>query len=105
MGRTANSVFEVKILRPPTTLPVKLTGCRFSGTQTSIDDDIARTREIANANKGGDFDFASSEQDMANLWAARKEALWATLAVRPEGTQIWSTDVAVPLSKMAEIIG
>jgi D-lactate dehydrogenase (cytochrome) len=42
---------------------------------------------------------------MANLWAARKEALWATLAVCPEGTQIWSTDVAVPLSKMAEIIG
>jgi D-lactate dehydrogenase (cytochrome) len=42
---------------------------------------------------------------MTNLWAARKEALWATLAVRPEGTQIWSTDVAVPLSRMAEIIG
>lgn len=42
---------------------------------------------------------------MANLWAARKECLWATLAVKPEGTQIWSTDVAVPLSRMAEIIG
>lgn len=42
---------------------------------------------------------------MTNLWAARKEALWAVLAVRPEGTQIWSTDVAVPLSRMAEIIG
>ena len=42
---------------------------------------------------------------MQSLWSARKQALWANLAVRPEGTQIWSTDVAVPLSRMAELIG
>lgn len=42
---------------------------------------------------------------MQSLWSARKQALWASLAVRPEGTQIWSTDVAVPLSRMAELIG
>jgi D-lactate dehydrogenase (cytochrome) len=42
---------------------------------------------------------------MDSLWSARKQALWASLAVRPEGTQIWSTDVAVPISRLAEIIG
>ena len=42
---------------------------------------------------------------MDSLWAARKEALWATLAVRPEGTSAWSTDVAVPISQMAKLIG
>ena len=42
---------------------------------------------------------------MASLWSARKQALWACLAARPEGTQIWSTDVAVPISRMADMIG
>lgn len=41
---------------------------------------------------------------MASLWSARKQALWACLATRPEGTQIWSTDVAVPISRMADLI-
>ncbi len=42
---------------------------------------------------------------MHNLWSARKEAIWAMCSQRAEGTQIWSTDVAVPLSQMPEIIG
>ncbi len=42
---------------------------------------------------------------MDSLWSARKQALWASLAIRPEGTQIWSTDVAVPLSRLGDIIG
>lgn len=78
---------------------------RFSGTQRSIDDDIARIKHISNTHKGGEFRVATTKEGMDNLWAARKDALWATLAVRPEGTQIWSTDVAVPLSRMSELIG
>lgn len=42
---------------------------------------------------------------MQSLWAARKQVLWATLAARPEGTKKWGADVAVPLSRMAELIG
>lgn len=42
---------------------------------------------------------------MHNLWSARKEAVWAMCSQRAEGAQIWSTDVAVPLSRMPEIIG
>lgn len=42
---------------------------------------------------------------MHNLWSARKEAVWAMSSQRPEGTKMWSTDVAVPLSRMPEIIG
>ncbi len=48
--------------------------------------------------------MVTTEQEMQDLWSARKLALWSMLAIRPEGTQIWSTDVAVPLSRMAEII-
>lgn len=42
---------------------------------------------------------------MEALWSARKQVLWASLAVKPEGTEVWSTDVAVPLSRMADLIG
>ena len=51
-----------------------------------------------------DFIFAKTEQEKADLWAARKEALFTMVQTRPEGTEIWSTDVAVPLSRLADII-
>lgn len=50
------------------------------------------------------FEASSDEESMASLWSARKLALWACLAARPEGTIIWSTDVAVPISQMAGLI-
>lgn len=60
---------------------------------------------IAKQWKGGEFQFARTEEDKTVLWSARKEALWAMLAQRPPGTEIWSTDCAVPMSRLAEIIG
>ncbi|KAH8687913.1 hypothetical protein BGZ60DRAFT_394802 [Tricladium varicosporioides] len=77
---------------------------KFSGTKRNISESIARAKAISKSYGGTSFDSASDERSMANLWAARKEALYANLAARPEGTQIWSTDVAVPLSRLAEII-
>ncbi|BAE66246.1 unnamed protein product [Aspergillus oryzae RIB40] len=77
---------------------------KFSGTQRAIEEDVERVRTISSQHSGENFEFAKSEEEMNSLWAARKESLWAMLAARPEGTQIWSTDVAVPLSRMAEII-
>ena len=53
----------------------------------------------------GDFIFAKSKQEEQNLWAARKEALFTMVNTKPAGTEIWSTDVAVPLSRLADIIG
>jgi D-lactate dehydrogenase (cytochrome) len=38
------------------------------------------------------------------LWSARKESLWSMLALRKEGNEVWSTDVAVPFSRLADII-
>lgn len=51
------------------------------------------------------FESASNEEQMDALWSARRQAYWASLAVRDEGTQVWSTDVAVPLSRLADLIG
>ncbi|KAE8168372.1 FAD-linked oxidase-like protein [Aspergillus tamarii] len=77
---------------------------KFSGTLRAIEEDVERVRTISSQHGGENFEFAKSDEEMNSLWAARKESLWAMLAARPEGTQIWSTDVAVPLSRMAEII-
>ncbi|KAL2845023.1 hypothetical protein BJY01DRAFT_247845 [Aspergillus pseudoustus] len=77
---------------------------KFSGSTQSIAEDITKVEKISAQGGGSAFEFAKTEQDMHNLWSARKEAVWAMCAQRPEGTQIWSTDVAVPLSRMPEII-
>ncbi|KAI9042842.1 FAD-binding oxidoreductase [Aspergillus affinis] len=77
---------------------------KFSGSEHIIDDGIESAKEISRQNQCQGFEFANSEAEIESLWSARKQALWSCLAVRPEGTEIWSTDVAVPISKMAEII-
>lgn len=42
---------------------------------------------------------------MKELWSARKEALWSVMSMRrgPED-RVWTTDVAVPMSKLPDII-
>ncbi|KAF5586246.1 d-lactate dehydrogenase (cytochrome) [Fusarium pseudocircinatum] len=77
---------------------------KFSGSKNAVQDSIKLAKKIAKSNSCLSFEFAKTEDEMQSLWSARKQALWANLAVRPEGTQIWSTDVAVPLSRMAELI-
>lgn len=77
---------------------------KFSGSQSEVKESIVNTRSISEECGGSDFRMAVSKEAMEDLWSARKQALWAMLAVRPEGTEIWSTDVAVPLSRMAEIM-
>ncbi|KAL2010482.1 hypothetical protein VTN00DRAFT_6289 [Thermoascus crustaceus] len=77
---------------------------KFSGTKETIGNDIERVARIVNDFNAGSFIFAGNKQEELYLWSARKEALWAMLSQRPSGTEIWSTDVAVPLSRMAEII-
>lgn len=79
---------------------------KFSGTTDGIKSDAKRVSEIIKNVAGPKipFQFAKTKQDEHDLWAARKEALFTMVATRPPGTILWSTDVAVPLSRLAEII-
>ncbi|KAJ5691874.1 hypothetical protein N7462_001297 [Penicillium macrosclerotiorum] len=77
---------------------------KVSGSERAVLDSIDSAKTIAAAHGGSSFSLALNEKTMESLWSARKQALWAMLSVRPEGTQIWSTDVAVPLSQLAEIV-
>jgi D-lactate dehydrogenase (cytochrome) len=78
---------------------------KFSGpTQEGVQADISQLEKlIKNCNPGKAY-FARSKQEETDLWAARKEALWTMTSIKPEGHGLWSTDVAVPISRLAEII-
>lgn len=78
---------------------------RFSGSQQNIEDSVRLAKSVSSSSKCQTFLSAKNKEDMDSLWSARKQALWACLAARPEGTEIWSTDVAVPISRMAQMIG
>lgn len=78
---------------------------KFSGTKAGIPNDIKATQKIAQQNACTSFEFAKNDKEGNELWSARKESLWSMMALRKEGTEIWSTDVAVPLSRLPDIIG
>ncbi|CRG82882.1 D-lactate dehydrogenase (cytochrome) [Talaromyces islandicus] len=77
---------------------------KFSGTTAQVADSIRVTKEIVQKNKSTSFEFAKNEQEGHVLWSARKESLWSMLALREEGSEVWSTDVAVPISRLPDII-
>jgi D-lactate dehydrogenase (cytochrome) len=49
------------------------------------------------------FAWVSAPEDRARLWKARHDAYYAALALRP-GAGAWTTDVCVPISRLAECI-
>lgn len=77
---------------------------KFSGTKAGVQENIGLVRQISREHKSGDFIFATGQEEQKELWSARKEALWSMLALRKEGDEVWSTDVAVPFSRLPEII-
>ncbi|EPS37434.1 hypothetical protein H072_8902 [Dactylellina haptotyla CBS 200.50] len=72
--------------------------------QMMIQSDIDTVRTIAKEYNSGEFEFARTIEEQKMLWSARKEALWSMLALREKSGDVWSTDVAVPLSRLADII-
>ncbi|KAF4996212.1 hypothetical protein FDECE_12554 [Fusarium decemcellulare] len=78
---------------------------KFSGpSKEGVRADIAQTRDLIQSCQPTRYVFAKNKDEEAQLWAARKEALWTMTSIKPEGHAIWSTDVAVPISRLAEII-
>lgn len=66
--------------------------------------DQAETVQTLAADHGGHtFEWATRAEDRARLWEARHNALYAAKALRP-GSRPWTTDVCVPISRLAECI-
>lgn len=77
---------------------------KFSGTNAYVDEQIGQTRKLAQNHGSSTFEFASTKEEEHQIWAARKEALWSLLALAPKGSRVYSTDVAVPISKLADLV-
>jgi D-lactate dehydrogenase (cytochrome) len=76
----------------------------FHGTSAaSVAEHAQLVQEIAAENGGTDFRWATTTEERSKLWRARHDAFWAALALRP-GSKAWTTDVCVPISRLAECI-
>ncbi|KAK6949607.1 hypothetical protein Daesc_009690 [Daldinia eschscholtzii] len=77
---------------------------KFSGTERGVKEQIQIVQEMARITGSKSFEFARSETEKAELWSARKEALWSTMSVAKPGEKVWTGDVAVPMSRLPLLI-
>jgi len=72
-------------------------------SDANVEEQALAVGAIAGEHGGHDFARATSPEARAALWQARHDAYYAALAMRP-GARGWTTDVCVPISRLAECI-
>ena len=78
---------------------------KFNGSPASVQEQVSIVEELATRNQCLRFDFAADEEEADDLWGCRKTALWAAIGLKKnKDDHAWITDVAVPVSRLAEII-
>lgn len=77
---------------------------KFAGTAAGVREQVAQVQALARAAGSRTFDFARSQDEQDELWSARKEALWSTMAAGREGDKVWTGDVAVPVSRLPTLV-
>lgn len=96
---------QKKFLEQPT-LFFKLGG----PTKESITEQVNLVKEVSKKNNLIKFESSSNAEENAVLWAARRNGLWSTIDYGSqiledkEDVQVWTTDVAVPISNLTEMI-
>ncbi len=75
----------------------------FHGTQASVVEQAKAVQEIAKENGGLDFQWATRPEERSKIWEARHQAYFACLQLKA-GARAVSTDVCVPISRLAECI-
>jgi D-lactate dehydrogenase (cytochrome) len=68
-----------------------------------VADHAAMVQSLAEEHGGRGFEWATKPEDREKLWHARHNAFYAALALRP-GAKGWTTDVCVPISRLADCI-
>ncbi|CDR36701.1 CYFA0S01e03664g1_1 [Cyberlindnera fabianii] len=69
---------------------------------------INKVEGISSTNNSLSFQFARDDTESEELWQARKIGFWSSIEyakkhVSPD-VKVWTTDVAVPISKMSDVI-
>jgi D-lactate dehydrogenase (cytochrome) len=75
----------------------------FHGSKTSVVEQAEAVQAIAKEHGGHDFQWATRPEERTQLWQARHDAYFACLQIRP-GSRAVSTDVCVPISRLAECV-
>lgn len=75
----------------------------FHGGTAAVEEQVTQAREMLESYGGSGFHAASSQEDRNKLWFARHNAFWAVKDKYP-GLDVVATDVAVPVSRLAECI-
>ncbi|MGH8695087.1 MAG: FAD-binding oxidoreductase, partial [Burkholderiales bacterium] len=73
----------------------------FHGSGRGVVEQAELVQEIATERGGEGFQWATKPEDRNRLWAARHQAYFAGLQLRP-GARAVSTDVCVPISRLTE---
>lgn len=77
---------------------------KFGGTPGGVKEQVAQVQGLAKQAGCQSFEFAKNKDEIDELWSARKEALWSTMAVKKDGDRVWTGDVAVPMSLLPKLI-
>ncbi|MGO2541590.1 MAG: FAD-binding oxidoreductase [Specibacter sp.] len=75
----------------------------FEGSAANIADQAATVRVLVERHGGTGWDYADEPGHMDRIWRARHDVLPSYAALVP-GSSTWSTDVCVPISRLAECI-
>jgi D-lactate dehydrogenase (cytochrome) len=84
--------------------PVPTLFFEFHGaSERDVADQAQAVAQVAADHGGTGFTWVTRLEDRTRLWKARHDAYYAALALRP-GAKGWTTDVCVPISRLAECV-
>ncbi|MEM8691696.1 MAG: FAD-linked oxidase C-terminal domain-containing protein [Pseudomonadota bacterium] len=95
--RAANAYAKLNLPETPLLL------LEFHGSESGVVEQAETFGAIAEEVGGTDFATTTSTEERNKLWQARHDLYWATLQLRP-GAKGISTDVCVPISRLAEAV-
>ncbi|EME69658.1 FAD/FMN-containing dehydrogenase [Paramagnetospirillum caucaseum] len=75
----------------------------FHGSPASVREQAEKVEAIAAEFGAEGFQWATGAEERTRLWAARHNAYYAGVALRP-GCRAWTTDACVPISRLAECL-
>ena len=75
----------------------------FHGSDAGVAEQATLVQQIADEHGACGFEWATRPEERSRLWAARHNAYFALLQLRP-GCRAISTDCCVPISRLAECI-
>jgi D-lactate dehydrogenase (cytochrome) len=75
----------------------------FHGSAAAVAEQIEAVTQIAREHGSNDLQWAATPEERTRLWGARHNAYFACLQLKP-GCRSFTTDVCVPISRLAECI-